>query len=382
MAHNGYKVMDSDMHVLEPADLWTRYIDPKYRDEAPVGTNNYLSDQDLIYQGRVISRFRVQAPFQGGLTEWFTDHYDRRGLFEDYERRGWDSGVQLEAMDKEGIDVAVLYPTRGLFAHAREYDNDDFAAAISRAYNDWLADLCAKDTSRMLGAAMLPAQNVAAAVEEVRRAREELGFVAVFLRPNPVRGRNWHNPCYDPLWEACQKYDMTVGFHEGTPCELPVAIGERFDGNHADLWMTEHVASHPIEMMYACLSIIQGGVCARFPAVRFAFLEGNCSWVPFWLWRMDEHWEVREHLVKDRMPLPPSAYFKRQCFVGIEADEEPGRLAVDWGVGDCIVFSTDFPHPDSRYPNSVKTLVEEQPISDEAKRKILWDNCARLYNLS
>jgi hypothetical protein len=77
MAYNGYKVMDSDMHVLEPADLWTRYIDPKYRDQALVGTKNYLSDQDLVYQGLVISRFQVQAPFQGGLTEWFTDHYDR-----------------------------------------------------------------------------------------------------------------------------------------------------------------------------------------------------------------------------------------------------------------------------------------------------------------
>ncbi len=379
MALDGFKVMDSDMHVQEPADLWTKYIEPKYRDQAPVGTTNYLGDQDLIHDGRVISRFKVQAPYQGGMTEWFTDHYDRRRMYEDYDRRGWDGKCQLEAMDAEGIDVAVLYPTRGLFAHAKEYDDDNFAAAVSRAYNNWLADLCAADPKRMYGAAMVPAQNVQAAVAEIKRAREELGFVAIFLRPNPVRRRNWHNPCYDPLWEACQKYDMAVGFHEGTPCELPVAMGERFSGVHADLWMTEHVAAHPIEQMYACLSMIQGGVYERFPGLRVAYLEGNCSWVPFWLWRMDEHWEARQHLVKDRVKKPPSEYFKKHCYVGIESDEEPGKYAVDWGAGDNIVFSTDFPHPDSRFPRSVRTLVT-LPLEKEQKRKILWDNCARLYN--
>ncbi len=381
MAFNGFKVMDSDMHVMEPPDLWLNYIDPKYKDQAPVGTTNYLSDQDLVHEGRVISRFRVQPPYQGSMTEWFTDHYERRETFEDYERRGWDSSTQLDAMDAEGIDVAVLFPTRGLFAHAKEYDDDEFAAAVSRAYNDWLADFCAPAPGRMYGAAMLPAQSVEACVQEVRRAKEDLGFKAVFLRPNPVRGRNWHNPCYDPLWAACEAHDLAVGFHEGTPCELPVAMGDRFKGVHADLWTTEHVASHPIEQMYACLSIIQGGVCHRFPGLRFAFLEGNCSWVPFWLWRMDEHWEARAHVLKDRMPLAPSEYFKRQCYVGIEADEEPGKYAIDWGAEANIVFSSDFPHPDSRFPKSVEQLVE-LPLAEETKKKILWDNCARLYNFA
>ena len=380
MAHNGFKVFDSDMHVQEPPDLWTRYIEPKYKDQAPVGTTNYLGDQDLIHEGAVISRFKVQAPHQGDMTEWFTDHYERRGIYEDFEARGWGPDTQLEAMDAEGIDVAVLFPTRGLFAHAKEYDDDDFAAAVSRAYNNWLAEFCAAAPERMYGAAMVPAQAVDAAVAEARRARRELGFKAIFLRPNPVRGRNWHNPCYDPLWAECEKLGLAVGFHEGTPCELPVAMGDRFDGVHADLWLTEHVASHPIEQMYACLSMIAGGVCERFPALRIAFLEGNCSWVPFWLWRMDEHYEARAHLIRNKLPLPPTEYFKRQCYVGIEADELPGRYAIDW-MGDAnIVFSTDFPHPDGRFPNAVEMLVS-QPFGEAAVRKILWDNCARLYGM-
>jgi uncharacterized protein len=132
--------------------------------------------------------------------------------------------------------------------------------------------------------------------------------------------------------------------------------------------------------MYASLSMIQGGVCERFPALRVAFLEGNCAWVPYWLWRMDEHWEALENITNRRTPKPPSDYFKRQCFVGMEADETPGKYAIDWGVSDNIVFSTDFPHPDSKFPNAVRTFVD-QPLTEDSKRKILWDNCARLYHL-
>ena len=142
--------------------------------------------------------------------------------------------------------------------------------------------------------------------------------------------------------------------------------------------MTEHVSAHPIEAMYACLVIISGGVCERFPGVRFAFLEGNCSWLPFWLWRMDEHHELRETVVSDKLPLRPSEYFTRQCFAGVEADEDIAEDVFKRIGNSCIVFSTDFPHSDSRYPHSVETFLE-QPFSDDSKRKVLWDNCARLY---
>ena len=155
-------------------------------------------------------------------------------------------------------------------------------------------------------------------------------------------------------------------------------MADRFAGRTADTWMTEHVAAHPIEQMYACLSMINGGVCERFPALRVAFLEGNCSWVPFWLWRMDEHWEAT---VKDKVRERPSAYFKRQCFVSIEADETVGEYAIDKLDGESIVFSTDFPHRDGAFPEAVSTLLS-QSFPEDAKRKILWDNPAKLYGLT
>ena len=81
------------------------------------------------------------------------------------------------------------------------------------------------------------------------------------------------------------------------------------------------------------------------------------------------------------LTMAPSAYFKRQCYVSIEPDETPARAMLEAYGADQIVFSTDYPHGDSRYPGAVDAFLE-LPLSDEDKRKILWDNCARFYGVA
>jgi len=381
MANQNFRVMDSDMHVQEPWDVFLKYIEPKYKDEVPVGSRGYLADQDLIYKGKVISGNGTQLPYQAELSQQFHDTFGRSDEFKGFEERAWGPDAQIEAMDKEGIDLAILFPTRGLFAHAIEYEDNGLAAAISRAYNNWLVEFCAHDPLRMMGSALIPAQDVEAAVHEVRRAKNELNFKSIFLRPNPVLGRNWHDPAYDPLWAECQKQGLAVGFHEGVPCALPVAMADRFTGEHEDLFLTAHAAAHQIEQMYATMSMVAGGVLERFPELQVAFLEGNCNWMPGWLWRMDDHYEARENVLKDKLPLRPSEYFKRQCYVSVEAEEELAKYAIAEGYGANLIFSTDFPHPDGRYPNAVNTFLTRD-FPEEDKKKILWDNCARLYGFN
>lgn len=172
-----------------------------------------------------------------------------------------------------------------------------------------------------------------------------------------------------------------MAFHDGWPYMLPVAVGERFDGRHEHLRMKERLACHPAEKMYATLCMILGDVLEWFPELRVVLLEANCSWIPYWLWRKDEHWEHRKQVVKDKLPVPPSEYFKRQCFALIEAEETMAKYAIDWMGDEQWVFSTDSPHEDCRYPDGVATLLS-QPFPGESKRKIIWDNCARLYGIS
>jgi len=123
------------------------------------------------------------------------------------------------------------------------------------------------------------------------------------------------------------------------------------------------------------------GVLERFPRLRVAFLEGNCSWLPWWLYRMDEMWEKCGRAEEGEiLTLEPHEYFLRQCYASVDVDEAPVRHVIEEYGDDNLVFSTDFPHIDGAFPHAVEGFLELD-IPEASKRKILWDNCARFYGV-
>ncbi len=372
MAKNGFRIFDSDMHIMEPPDLWERYIDAAFRDQAPRGrTSDNVRDLGIDFpQAQPGARRTTGAPHSGR-------NYDRnQALYRDHSERGWTADVQLEAMDTEGLDMAVLYPSRGLSVLTQPEMDPRFAAAIARAYNDWLKDFCQADTTRLLGAGMISVYDIRDAVAEARRAVRELGFRAVFVRSNVVNGKAWHEPYYEPLWEVLEELGVPIGFHEASGSASPQA-GEQFDRNFG----LRRVYAQPLTQMMGLGSFLAGGICERHPDLQVAFLEANCSWAPWLLWRMDEGYEREGDVFMPELTMAPSEYFARQCYVSMEPDELPAVEMVDKLGADRIVFSTDYPHGDSRYPESVQAFLT-LPLSDEDKRKILWDNCARFYQIA
>jgi uncharacterized protein len=373
MAYKNFKVLDSDIHIIEPADLWPRYIDPEFRDRAPSGVTEFPGDLRLAHDGQPWGR--VTTDSDAARRRQGHDFAYNRERWRPFEERGWTSKVQLEAMDMEGIDVAVIYPSRGLFALTIPDMEPRLAAAMARAYNTWLYEFCQENPDRLIGAGMISPFDVNDAVIETRRCVKELGFRGVFLRPNEVMGRNWHDPYYEPLWSSLETLEVPLGFHEGAGSQLR-QVGEQFGANG----MLKHVYCHPVEQMLAVGSFCGGGILERHPNLRVAFLEGNCSWLPFLLWRLDEHWERQGDVYAPELRMPPSEYFKRQCFASVECDEAPVKYVIDWLGDDRLVFSTDFPHGDSKFPKAVESFLT-LPIAEESKRKILWDNCAAYYGL-
>jgi predicted TIM-barrel fold metal-dependent hydrolase len=366
MAKRGFKVFDSDMHIMEPPDLWERYIDPAYRSRAPRGvTSENVRDLrlDIPGHGAVLPGLRL-----GGR------NYERnQKLYADHSKRGWLPEVQLEAMDVEGLDAAVMFPSRGLGALTLPNMEPGYANAIARAYNDWLSDFCKADPARMFGAGMFSVYDIGHAVEETHRAVEELGFKAMFARSNMVNGKPWHDPYYEPLWDTLEKLDIPLGLHEASSSRSR-QTGELFNPNFG----LRRIYAQPFEQMLAVGQFIGGGVLARHPKLRVAFLEANCSWAPWLLWRMDESYELEGDQFMPGLEMEPSAYFRRQCVISVEPDEIPAvHTIADFG-SDRLVYSTDYPHGDSRYPRATDSFLE-LPISDDDKRKILWDNCARFY---
>jgi predicted TIM-barrel fold metal-dependent hydrolase len=377
LAKDGFKIIDSDMHIMEPPDLWQRYMDPKYHLAAPVGVvSENVRDLRMTHPNGELWG-STSLGVGGNPNKPGTTNFERNQiLYGDHSARGWTTDVQLEAMDAEGLDVAVLFPTRGLHALAEPNMDAELAGAIARAYNDWMYDFCSPATDRLLGAAMISPFDMVEAVAEVKRAATELGFKAIFLRSNQMTEHAWHDPYFEPLWSALEEFDLALGFHESSSSGAP-QVGDHFAPN----FMLRRVFAQPVEQMMALGSFCGGGVLERHPALRVGFLEANCAWAPWLLWRLDEAYEREAEVFAPELKITPTEYFVRQCWVSVEPDEDPAKYAIDWIGCDNIVFSTDYPHGDSKYPEAVSSFLQ-LGLSDDDKRKILWDNCNRLYNLS
>jgi predicted TIM-barrel fold metal-dependent hydrolase len=379
----GWLVADSDMHVMEPADLWQRYIDPLWAHAAPVGLSEIERDMRVRVKNAVLLRLgRTSAREKG--RPWKAE---QDSAFAHAEEREWDAKSQVLAMDMEGIDSTVLFPSRGLFVLAlqsAEHIGPDgmdlgLSSAIARAYNDWMFDFV-RDTersNRVFGSAMIAPHDVSAAVDELAR-NVERGFKAGFLVPGLVDNKPWHHPAYDPLWREAERLGVPICFHGGgtTYLKPDFAFSE-----HLDKLMLWHPFNQPLGIMFVVTCFTSGGILQRFPQLKVGLLEGNCSWAPFMMYRLDEHWEWTGKYEAPELQMEPSRYFLRNCFVSCEADEKVAKHYFEDFGDDNVVFSTDYPHADSKFPRATESFLE-LPFEESTKRKILWENYCRLYGIT
>ena len=170
---------------------------------------------------------------------------------------------------------------------------------------------------------------------------------------------------------------VPVAFN-GIQMEYQDHIGNRYKDNFA----LAHASEHCLEMMLALGAMITGGVLERFPGMKAAFLEGHCSWLPSWLYVLEERMEKFGDTERFGTKLSPQEYFQRQCYVSVDPDEWPLKYTIDALGDDNIVISTDWPHDDSSFPQATETFLGLPDISEDSKQKILWDNCARLYHVT
>ncbi len=358
-------VIDADGHIIEPPALWAEYVEPRYRDQAPHPGLDENGHPCQIVGGRIIMRHAMLLTLG---PEYTFDHYKP-------QPGGWDPQARLRDLDSEGIDVAVLFPSIGFYL--AEVTDAPLMVALCRAYNNWLADYCRAAPNRLIGIALLPLIDIEESIRELTRATEQLGFRGAFFRPNPYAGRPIHHPDYEPFWNCAAALGVPVTVHEGLSDSLPTLGRERFE-NPAML----HVLCHPFEQMSACAGLIMMGVLDRHPQLKVAFLESGSGWLPYWLQRMDSHWETWGKLLPN-LRMKPSEYFKRQCMISTDPEEEMVDAVVAHVGDDCVVWASDYPHPDAHYPGAVtKTLESMRGVSAAARHKIFAVNPARLYGLT
>jgi predicted TIM-barrel fold metal-dependent hydrolase len=376
----GFKVIDADGHMHEPQHLWERYVESKYRDQVPKVA--FMDGNFMVYEpdGKFVTKSEVQSAHVESARRAFEEKYG-----EAY-RQWWSPQIRRRDMDRYGWDIQVLLPSgnNGNFAYRVALKDLQVGAAMCRAYNNWCHDYCSVDPKRLKFVAVLPGSDVGEMVKEARRAVEELGAVSV-RNPYLPEGKWLHEPEYDAMWSLACELDFPIAVHGENRQRRFQPFrelgGQRRTDAELALRGLNHALGFPCDNMTTLGHFIFTGVLERFPKLRLAVLESNSGWLPFWLGRMDDHTHGRNSVMgkSEKLKLRPSEYFLRQCMVSCDSDERALKYVVEELNGENIVWNTDYPHPDAIEPERALPDFDGQPISDEAKRKILWDNAVKLY---
>jgi predicted TIM-barrel fold metal-dependent hydrolase len=211
----------------------------------------------------------------------------------------------------------------------------------------------------------------------------------VYILPDtPMDGVPLNDPYYEPLWAAIEDLGVPLALHEITTHEFNVPGLAQISGS--GISFARESCTFVLGAQLSALLFCAGGICERHPGLKVVFNESSCGWVPGWLWYIDEQWEQERPEAVDptssrvhRTAEKPSAYFSRQCYVAAEAEEPGIKYVIDFQGDHNIIYNTDFPHPnEARISNPADDLLAQDAISDESRRRILWDNAAALYGIT
>jgi len=364
-------ILSSDSHVFEPPDLWTQRIDAAFRDRAPRMVRIDGADVLVVEADQVLSGIGLIS--NAGARFDAPETISGRGRFEDVHRGGWDPEQHLADMRLDGVGGEVLYPSQGLF-YFRVADSG-LQAAIFRAYNDWLADFCRVDPSRLKGIAMISMDDVQAAIRELERTKR-LGLAGAMITEYPLEDRRYDQPEYEPFWAAAEALDMPLSLHTATRRQGKI--------RGAGALTLRDATSRATKAFYPALSMcdmILSGVFERHPRLTLAIVEFELSWAPNILASMDYTYRERheEAIYRFKGDARPSDFFHRNVVLSFQEDALGIRLRDVIGV-DNMMWGSDYPHSESTFPQSRKILAEIlSGVPDDEQAKIAGGNTARVY---
>ena len=382
---DGLRFVDCDMHIMEPPDLFEKYLDPKFKDRVilPIGADGRPTRGMIVIDGKPTSmdidlqRYRKRSTF-GKATNATQPLSGSRiadsGRLDFAIDRGYNAEAQVMGMEIEGIDIAVVYPTTGLSLIARNNMDPQLSLALCQAYNNWIHDFCQYSPDQLNFVAMLPFHDVNLACKELLRCVNELGAVGSFLRPNLVNDHYWHSNYWTPLYNLHEELNVTLGFHEGTG-----AWYSHMNTLYGENRFYRHVTSHWIEMQQALVAMVIGGVFEFHPNLRVGFLEAQNSWVPGLLTRIEWDYPQYRDSHAPYLSLTPKEYFQRNCWAAVEGSEPEIEATAGLIGADRMCISTDYPHFDSNFPNVSNNLLNN--VSRETAAQIFMGG-AHLYNFS
>jgi predicted TIM-barrel fold metal-dependent hydrolase len=346
------RVIDADGHIQENDREIYEYLERPYAGQEHVLAHPFFPTLDGWHRGAILARIGVH-------------------------KNAWavNAKVWIEVLDRHGYEWSVLYPTAGLAFGL--IPDPEWAIPLARAYNNWLTDRYTRVDPRLRGMALVPLQDPAEAVKELRRAVIELGMAGAVL---PAYGWKYHlgHESYLPVYAAAQELNVPVAIHGAVTTGLGFGVFEHFAAINA--------LSHPIGQMMQMTALALAGVLDRFPHLRIGFLEAGTTWALFMMDRLDRAQEVWQGQNRTEynaaMVTPFSQHIKGgRLFFSFEPEESLFPLAVQHIGEDSFLYASDFPHENNleRIGHDLAEIKADRRLSELAKRKLLVDNARRFY---
>jgi len=377
---NYHNIIDADGHILEPPDLWEKYIDPQFRDRAIRVRQGSEGLEYLEIEGHPSKFFNMKAfTLLGGMgrtQDEMTAAMREQTYVEAAPFGSMYAKERVELLDREGLRASILYPSVGLTWEC-ETEDLPLSLAYAKAYNRWIVDFCRDYKDRLIPVAHISLADGQEAAKELERAVKD-GCRGAFVAPFTVTMKAHAHPDHDPFWAKAQELGVPVGIHP--MAEHPSKrVYQRFkDMKWADWFHNVLGAQGPQQALFA---LFQYGLFERFPTVKVVMLESGAGWIGAALDRMDTTFETA---LGKSVPLKekPSFYFKRQCWISGDPDEKAVAHIVEHVGNDKFFWATDFPHFDhpGNYLEALNNLVS--PLSEQARKNLLGDSVARVYGLN
>jgi uncharacterized protein len=386
------RLIDTDSHAVEAADLWTSRMSAKWGPARP--HIRYVPEQDsdvwFIEDTPIMhAGFTVMASSPDGLPVRQEERYPAFiTKFDEMHPSAWDPSERAKVMDAFGISAAALYPNLGFIGPDiyRVLPNSplDYQVEIAAVYNDWILSWAEAQPGRFIPLACIPYWDVPSAINEIERCAElgHHGFVMTGV-PQSHGEPFLADPHWNPMWSAAQATGLPISFHAGGGGNDASRL-ERQKRIVHEGWEGSLVRANATEFFrngITAADLLMSGVLPRFPDLRFITVESGIGWIPFMLECLDWHFK-RYNLKARRTEFKelPSFYFKRQMFANVWFEE-----LTDWHIksigADNILFETDYPHPTCLYDDEIQATVNSSlgGLDSEVREKILWKNASRLF---
>ncbi len=367
-------LISSDSHVLEPSDLWTKGLPAAMRSRAP---------RVAYSEQRGFWTFGCDEVKPQSITFSFVAGVDLDDLGEMHRAGyaaarpgGWDPKERLGDMAVDGVSAEVLYPSLGLGLYWIQ--DPAFQEACFRTYNDWLIEYCAATPDRLIGIAMISMWNVDNAVAELRRCKDA-GLRGGMIWLRPPDSHSFQSTDNDPFWAASQELDMPVALHILTDYGV---TKWRVENNPTgpNRYRGSVLMQYEIEM--TLFDLIFSGVLERFPDLKIVSVENEYNWLASLLVRMDKGYERFRRESPLSLTMRPSDYVRRQVRATFFNDAL-GPLTLPYIGADLLMWSSDYPHQNSTWPNSRQVIerdLGQLPAAD--REKLVSRNVIELHKLA